>query len=427
MTMSAQVDAGGRSPRLFGRHDAGRRIELLAAVLIVVGAVGWRRGEYFSGSLDPVVVGKAVVSLLALSLAFLRAQSVPGRRLGTGTLWWLGLLLGISVFGALTADLLVAGGVVAIRVAVLAATVVFLLRAAPAVQVITDLARACGAVAVVAAGTGLPTITSGRLAGGVPAIDPNELALLSGVVVLVLAWRAVLGEARWSAGVTGAVLLAVVWVTGSRTGLLMLLLGIAVMAVQIRRPRVGLVVGCLVLGAVGAVGAVATGAVAAFAGRDGTGASTLDSRFIAWRASLSWADSAWQEVFGGGLSVKIIRVYGQYWQTQPLDSSWVSLLVQTGVLGVLCALGWSLWAFRGALRAPHPHRVLFLGLLVFLLGRSTLESGLFDATPAFLLFLAVSLLAEGGSRQRLRDEAASGAGGIPEPALDDARTPSGRR
>jgi O-antigen ligase len=429
MTTTTWAETGDRA-QLTGRRTGGRRIELLAAFLIVVGAVGWRRGEYFSGSLDPVVVGKALVSLLALAMAFLRAQSVPGRRVGTGTLWWLGLLLGISVFGALTADLVVAGGVVAVRVAVLAATVLFLLRAAPAVQVVTDLARACGTVAVVAAATGLPTITTGRLAGGIPAIDPNELALLSGVVVIVLAWRTVLGEARWTAAGTGLLFLAVIWVTGSRTGLLMLLLGVLVMAVQIRRPRVGLVVGGLVLGALGAVAAVATGAVAAFAGRGGTGASTLDSRFIAWRASLTWAESAWQEAFGGGLSVKIIRVYGQYWDTQPLDSSWVSLLVQAGFLGVLVALGWSLWATRGALRAPHPHRVLFLGLLVFLLGRSILESGLFDATPAFLFFLAVSLMAEGGSRQRLRDEAAGGAGGIPVPAVpaaDDVRAPLGRR
>ena len=407
-------------PRPAEGRTVGRTVELLAAFLIVIAAVGWRRGAYFSGSLDPVVAGKALVSLLALTTVFLRAQAVSGRRVGTGTLWWLGLLLGTSVFGALTADHLLAGGVVAVRVAVLAATVVFLVRAAPAVRVVTDLAWACGTVAVVAAVTGLPTITTGRLAGGVPAIDPNELALLSGVVVVVLAWRAVLGEARWSAALTGGAFLAVIWVTGSRTGLLMLLLGIAVMAVQARRPRVGLVVGGLVLGAVGAVAAVATGFVAAFAGRDGTGASTLDSRFIAWRASLTWADSAWQQVFGGGLSVKIIRVYGQYWDTQPLDSSWVSLIVQTGFLGVLLALGWALWATRGALRAPHPHRVLFLGLLVFLLGRSVLESGLFDATPAFLLFLAVSLLAEGGSRQRLRDEVASGAGGLPARAVDPA-------
>ena len=112
-----------------------------------------------------------------------------------------------------------------------------------------------------------------------------------------------------------------------------------------------------------------------------------------------------QTVFGGGLNVKIIPVAGQYWETQPLDSSWASLLVQTGLLGLLVAAGWVCWVARGVLRAPYPHRVLFVGLWVFLVGRSLLESGLFDASPAFLLFLAVSLLAESTSRLRLRDEA----------------------
>ena len=53
---------------------------------------------------------------------------------------------------------------------------------------------------------------------------------------------------------------------------------------------------------------------------------------------------------------------------------------------------------------PAQHRILFQGLLVFVVGRSVLESGLFDATPALLVLVAVSLLAEGGSRSRLRDE-----------------------
>jgi hypothetical protein len=101
-----------------------------------------------------------------------------------------------------------------------------------------------------------------------------------------------------------------------------------------------------------------------------------------------------------------------------LDSTWVSLLVQAGWFGVLVGAGWVLWTVRGVLRAPRRHRVLFMGLLVFLLGRSVLESGLFDATVAFLLFTAVSLLAEGGSRDRLAaEEAAVPAGGRSAPLI----------
>jgi hypothetical protein len=386
--------------------DTGRRPGVLAvALLLVVVTVGWRRGEYFTGSLDPVVLAKAGLSALALAWAFLLAASGPRLRLGTAWLWWLGVVLGCSVFGALASGDLAAGGTVAVRVAVLAATVHLLLRAAPGVQVLTSLAVACGAVAAVAAVTGLPALAEGRLAGGLPALSPNELSLLAGVVVLVLAWRTVLGRAGWADAVAGAASLGVLWATGSRTGLLMLLVALAVMALYLRRPPVGLVVGGLLLGALLVVGAAASGAVAAFADRGGDGVGTLASRFIAWRAAAELPQSAWQELFGGGMALKVIPIKGQWWDEQPLDSSWVSLLVQTGVLGLVIASGWVLWTLRGAARAPRPVRVLFLGLLVYLVGRSAVESGMFDATPAFLLYAAVSALAERGSAGRLAAEA----------------------
>ena len=386
----------------------------LVTLLMVLGAVDWRRGAYFAGSVDPVVLSKALVAGLGLLLAYGLASARRGHRLGTLSVWGLAVVLGSSLWGALTGGQLLGGGVMAVRVAVLGGTVFFLLRAAPSLEVLRRTAQACGAVAVVASLTGLPEMTDGRLAGGLPAMDPNALALLAGIPLVVLAWRTVLGEAGWGIAAGGLYFLAVLWLTGSRTALLMLLVGVAAMALHVRRPRVGLVVGGLVLAAFGTIGAVATGALSGFAERGGDGTSTLGSRFIAWRAALTWADSTWQTVFGGGLNVKIIRVTGQYWDTQPLDSSWASLLVQTGLLGLLVAAGWVCWVARGALRAPYPHRVLFVGLWVFLVGRSLLESGLFDASPAFLLFLAVSLLAEGASRQRLRDELAD-AWSVPAP------------
>jgi O-antigen ligase len=385
--------------------DARRRGVLPVAVLLVVVTVGWRRGEYFTGSLDPVVVAKAALSALALAFAFLMATSAPRRRVGTAWLWWLGVVLGCSSFGALSAGLLVPGGAVAARVAMLAAIVHLLLRAAPGVQVVTSLAVACGGVAAVAAVTGLPTPADGRLAGGVPALSPNEMSLLAGVVVLVLVWRGVLGLAGWPAAVGAAGFLGVIWATESRTGLLMVLVGAAVMVVHVRRPRVGPVVGALVLGALGVVAAAATGAITSFAARGGDGTSTLESRFIAWRAAVHLTGSGWQQAFGSGLALKIIPIKGEWWDEQPLDSSWVSLLVQAGVLGLAVAVGWVLWTLRGAARAPRPVRVLFLGLLVFLVGRSTVESGMFDATPAFLLLAVVSALTERGSAGRLAAEA----------------------
>ncbi|HEX2072702.1 MAG TPA: hypothetical protein VHF92_02860 [Geodermatophilus sp.] len=401
MTAGASRAAGGWPGLLAG--PAGR---YLIALLLVAATVGWRRGQYFSGSVDPVVLGKAALSVLALVLAFLAAQSGPRRGLGTGSLWVLAVVLGGSVFGALTSGTPLAGGMVAVRVAVLAGAVFFLLRSATAQEAFTALAWACGSVALVAAATGLARGNSDRLEGGLPPLTPNELALLAGLVVLFVAWRVVLGEAGPPGAVVAAGALGVIWASGSRTGLLVLLLAVLVVVAHVRRPRVGLVVGGLVLAAVGSVAVVGTGALTAFLERDGTGISTLQSRFIAWDAARTWAETGWQLAFGGGLSVKIIRVEGQWWTEQPLDSSWVSALVQAGLLGLAVAAGWVLWVLHGALRAPRRDRALFLGLLVFLLGRSVVESGLFDATPAFLAFLSVALLAEGGSRRRRAGEPA---------------------
>jgi hypothetical protein len=399
MTTPASTQVGARRPA-----GEGAVVRLVVALLLVACTVGWRRGQYFAGSLDPVVAAKGALSGLALALAFFAAQSGYRRRLGTGSVWLLGVVLGSSILGALVHGTLLASGLVAVRVAVLAAAVFFLLRGSTVREAFSSLALACGVVGIVAAVTGLSTVSTGRLQGGVPPLSPNELALLAGIVVVYVAWRMVLGEVGWRLGTCGVVALGIVWLTGSRTALLMLVAALVVMAFHIRRARVGLVVGGLLLGGFGAIAVVTTGVVAGFLERDGTGVSTLESRFVAWDAASHWAESVWQLVFGGGLSVKIIQVQGQWWNEQPLDSSWVSLLVQTGVLGLVAAALWILWVLRGVLRAPRPYRALFLGLWVFLVGRSLVESGLFDATPAFLGFFALSLLVEGGTRRGLRDE-----------------------
>lgn len=374
---------------------------MVCMLLLVLTTVGWRRGTYFTGSLDPVVAAKGVLSLVALTVAFFG----PRRwRVGTGTLWALGILLATTVLGALTYGHLLAGGVVAVRVTIVALTVVLLLRGYTTTQFFSALARACGAIGGVAAVTGLGTLASGRLAGGFPQLAPNELALLACLVVLYAGWRITVGGAAGGTAAVAVVALGVLWFTGSRTALLMLLAALLIMALHMRRARVGLVVGGLLVGVGAVVAALGTGALTGFLERGGEGTSTVQSRFVAWDAATTWADDRWQLAFGGGLSIKIIRVKGQYWETQPLDSSWMSLLVQAGLVGLLVAGIWALWSLRGAFRAPRVHRALFLGLLVFLIGRSVLESGLFDATPDFLAFLAASLLAEGGSRGRLAEE-----------------------
>jgi hypothetical protein len=362
--------------------------------------VVWRQGTYFSGAVDPVVAAKGLLSLVGLAIAFAMAQSSARRPLGTGTLWFVGIFLLSSTFGALTSGTLVATGPIVVRLVILTATVFFLLRAAPVADVLRALVRACAVIAVVATVTGLPTLSEGRLGGGGPPLNPNELALLSGVVVLAAAWRILLGHPTWAGSLTVVGFLGVIWLTGSRTSLIFVLLGAAAMILFVRRPRVGLVVTLLGAAAAAVIILPATGLVGSFVERGGDGTSTLDSRLIAWSAAWDWAESGWQVAFGGGLSVKFIPVEGQWWNAQLLDSSWVSALVQAGYLGLLVALAWVVWVFHGVRLAPREERMLFTGLMVFLVGRSLLESGLFDATPAFLLLVAISLRVEAATRQR---------------------------
>jgi hypothetical protein len=401
--MRTSAAAGKRSPT-----DQKERLRALlawtAALLVVASTVTWRRGVIFTGSADPVVALKAVLGLSALGVAFMAAHlgGLQRRRLGTGSLWFVGVFLLVSTMGALTGGTLFASTVVAVRVLVLAITVHLLLRAAPVHQVLTAIISWCGVIGLLAAVTGfIQGEYVGRLGGGTPPIHPNELALLAGVVLVGVAARVVLGTVTWPVGLTGLLFLLLIWLSGSRTGLLMVVFAVLAMALLLRRAGVGLVVGAMCASALVLVVVSSTEVLVRFSERDGTGTSTLESRFVAWSAARSWAANGWQEVFGGGLSLKLIPVKGQWWNQQLLDSSWVSALVQGGALGLTVAIVWVLWTFRGVLRVPRIHRVLLLGLLVFVVGRSFLESGLFDATPTFLVLMTVCAAVEGGSRSSL--------------------------
>jgi len=392
------VTTPATTPRLLARPGTPG---LLALLLVVAGSVAWRRGEVFAGGVDPVVAAKALVSLLALGLAaLLDARRGTGRRVGTASLVALAVLLTASVLGAAEHGTLLPSAVVAVRVALLAVTVRLLVRALGAQEVLVATVWACGVVGGLAALTGLPSIAEGRLFGGIPPLNPNEIALLAGIVLLGAAWPALLGQGRPAHAVVATAALGVLWLTGSRTSLAVALLAVLVAAVRLRRPQVGLVVGLGAAVTAGVLVLASTDLVVSFAERtDASGNSTLDSRFIAWSAALDWADSAWQWAMGAGLSVKLIPVAGQWWNEQLLDSSWVSVFVQAGLVGLLVAAGWVVACARGLRTLPPQLWPLAAGLLCFVVVRSLLESGLFDATPALVVFLTLALAGERGTRE----------------------------
>ncbi len=296
---------------------------------------------------------------------------------------------------------------------ILGVTAVLLIKTVPAERVIRDLLVTTLAVGLLGSITGIGTYLGGkRLQGGIPPLNPNEISMLLSLSAIGLVWLALNGRGRALHGIVLVVIVAVIWATGSRTGLVALLVAIITMLLTARRlkPWIAICIACLV--PVMLYMAFGTSLLAGYFDRGGANVTTLNSRSIAWSAAFTYPDTAWVRWMGGGLSLKQIPVAGQYWNQQTLDSSWISAMVQAGLLGALTLLIWAGSALVSAFRTPPPARMIFCGLLVFLLFRSVLESGLMDSTPAFIVFLVVSLLADRRSRSGLFDLASDGSSNL---------------
>jgi hypothetical protein len=115
--------------------------------------------------------------------------------------------------------------------------------------------------------------------------------------------------------------------------------------------------------------------------------TNLTGRTKVWGPVLSLHRTAFQEIFGSGLS-------NSTFNGLPIDSTWVSSYQEQGLLGVtICAV---LLAFLFALACFHRrgvYRALALFLITYCLIASFTEDGFCDATPYLLeLTLAASLL-----------------------------------
>lgn len=364
-------------------------------VLLIAATVSWRNSVYYAGGLDSVVIAKAVLVMLALLLAWsARQRCAHPLPVGTRTMWLLVAYCAVSTFGAWSAGEVVPTFVLAFRV-VLIATVLFLLvRTFVAEVLMSQLLVAMAVVGVLAAVTGIPNYQSrGRLWGGMPPVFPNELAFLCALPALGVMWLVLMGRGRTRHILVLAVLVGIVWLTGSRTGLFAMLAAMFVMTLQSRRLRPTMACALVFVFCAFTYLATATGVVSGFFIRDGgESVTSLNSRTIAWSAAFSFADTEWVRWMGAGLARKLIPVEGQYWDQQLLDSSWISALVQTGLVGALILLVWALLTGWASARMPRSDRTLYSALVVFLLVRSMLESGLLDSTPAFITFFLVSLL-----------------------------------
>lgn len=377
------------------------RTVYVICLLMIVATVSWRQKTYFTGGADPVVISKGLLSVVALALAWVsRRRCANPRPVGTRTIWFVLAYLAVSVFGAWAAGDLLASAVLAVRLAILTATVVLLMRTFPAAVVLRVLFTSMYVVALVGALTGLSSLTKGRLAGGLPPLNPNEIALLLGPPAIGLLWLILTGRSRPLHGILLGLAMGLIWFTGSRTALMALIVAMVVMVPNARKvkPFAAVLMTFAVTGVIYL--AMATNLLTDFFARGGdSNITTLSSRTIAWTAAFTFPKDDWGRFMGAGIATKKIPVQGQYWDDQLLDSSWVSALVQVGYVGIVIFIVWLISAVVASARCSRELRMLLMPVLILLAIRSTLESGLLDSTPAFIVFVAVSLLVDKTTRE----------------------------
>lgn len=379
-------------PELVPARDGGRIGVFVVFVLLIVATVPWRGKSYFEGAADPIVVIKALISLVGLALAVVLTQGRPARPVRLAPFVFLLTYLTITVFGGWEAGLLPPSTIIAVRVLLLAGTIGVLARCFDGLRLIGLFVAASGTVAAVAALTGLASLSEGRLTGGIPPLHPNELASTCALVILWCLWRVLAAEDSWFHLVVIAIAGLVLIATGSRTPLALVPLAALLLAayssgVRRRSLAIAAILAPVLLWLV-----AGTQLLGNLLARDQSAANvaTLSNRTIAWQAALAPKSSTWQEWFGAGLSLKRIDVPGQYWKQQILDSSWISALVQGGLLGLGVCILWLIYSLATFLDSPIHLRALQLAIVVYLALRGVLESGLFDANTSFLaLFLTL--------------------------------------
>jgi hypothetical protein len=136
-----------------------------------------------------------------------------------------------------------------------------------------------------------------------------------------------------------------------------------------------------------------TNALQHFSSR-GQSSEHIDSfgdRMVAWDAVLNMNRPLMQTLFGQGIAMKFVPIEGHYWHKQVLDSSWFSAFVQTGLIGVAITVAMVIYAATQALRNARPAKDLWLALVVLVVIRSILESGLLDTSTSFIVFMIISM------------------------------------
>ncbi len=365
----------------------------VVALLAICAQVPWRPDVFYSGGADPVVLAKAALTLTALGLGVLVVRARGQHfHVPAGPFLWVIAYLGASVLGAAADDRLVPTLVLAVRVFLVLLIVAVLMSTYRVQEVLHAVVVAFGLLVVVATATTLVLGTTGRLHGGLPPLHANELASLAVLCLIWVVARLFRGEDRVSSMLFIPGCIAIIVLTQSRTSLAAGATALVVVALFATRVRtsVAVVVAWVPAGVFALVTLTPVASVLVTRGEEVQRLTTFADRLYAWQAALAPGQTTWHQLFGGGLSQKTVQVVGQPWTEQVLDSSWVSALVQAGWVGFFVGLLWVLSVLVGALRAPAQWRGVLVAMTVFLALRGFLESGLFDATTAFIVLSTIS-------------------------------------
>ncbi|MET4059038.1 hypothetical protein ABIB35_000567 [Arthrobacter sp. UYP6] len=362
-------------------------------LLVVISTVAWRMGVYYEGGADSVVLAKGVCLAVSCLMALALASSVPSnRRIAGRPFLLLVLFISISLIGSVAVGDVPSSLVLAARLILVAATVGFLLMASPGLSGLTPLLVAMAIVGLGSAMTGLPGFLNGqRLTGVLPPLRPNAIAMLCGVPAIAAAHTILRGRGTLALALSLFTLIGVVLATESRTALMGLGLGAVFLLAPLRRVSRSVAVGLLALVLAILPALLYTPALMNMVMRPGSAPLlTLNSRTLAWETVLKTPVQTWERWVGGGLPIKTVSVEGQYWETQVLDSSWMSSLAQAGVLGTVVLATWAVLLLLRTLRTAS--NTALPAILIFVLLRSFLENGLTEASTTFLLFFAISLM-----------------------------------
>jgi len=369
----------------------------LVWVLLIAATIPWRTDTFYEGGADPVVLAKAAISLAGLGLAVWVFYRTPHRHpVPAAPVLMLTAYLIVTVIGGLANQDLVAASVVAIRVAILMGALCLVGAAFGPLYVMRALVHVLGVMIILAVLTGLARF-SGRLGGLFPPLKPNALAFVTAVVCIWLLAKVLAGQdSAWELFAIGGCLV-IVLLTGSRTGLAALVFSLIAMSFRMTalRTRTFLLIALVLPGlAYLVMGTDILSSV--FLRGGGEQVATLSNRTIAWEAAFNLNRDVWQTWFGQGLAQKKISVPGQWWDTQLLDSSWISALVQGGILGVALVVLLGVTTIGYAAFSSRSKGAVWLGLAVLTTMGGFLESGLFDGSIQFMVFFVTALGAFGG-------------------------------